>query len=247
MLNTTGLQNVDVEVKGTLEWNNDNIDYWRNNSLYIGFQNQTSAWFFGGNQVHCYGHGHGTLSGHGEVWYAYSNGMSNLHGRPHAITISDSMDTVIEGLRFVLLQMWTFTIARSEQILMQDIYVKNSCAADATFDHCNLNTDGSDTVYANNIIYLRWTYEGGDDAIAPKQTSTNIYIADFDIHAGTDIALGSIGQYPGQIEILENITVRDVRLHRSQYGCRLKTFTGLNEGFPPNGGGGGIGHPTNIT
>lgn len=150
VLNTTGLRNVDVEVRGTLEWNNDDIDYWRNNSLYIGFQNQTSAWFFGGTQVRFYGHGYGTLNGHGEVWYAYSNGTSNLHGRPHAITISDSKDMVIEGLRFIRSQMWTSTIARSEQILMQDIYVNNSCAPDATFDRCNLNTDGSDTVYANN-------------------------------------------------------------------------------------------------
>lgn len=150
VMNTTGLQNVDVEVKGTLEWNNDDIDYWLNNSLYIGFQNQTSAWFFGGNQVHFYGHGYGTLHGNGQVWYKYNNGTSNLHGRPHAITISDSKDTVIEGLRFIRSQMWTSTVARSEQILMQDIYVNNSCPPDATFDGCNVNTDGSDTLYANN-------------------------------------------------------------------------------------------------
>lgn len=97
------------------------------------------------------------------------------------------------------------------------------------------------------VTYLRWTYEGGDDAIAPKQNSTNIYVADFDIHRGSGIALGSIGQYPGQIEVLENFTARNVRLHGSQYGCRLKTFTGLQKGYPPNGGGGGIGHARNLT
>jgi len=147
VMNTTGLRNVDVEVQGTLKWNNDNIDYWLANSLYIGFQNQTSAWFFGGHQVHFYGNGQGTIDGSGQVWYNYNNGRSNLHGRPHAITISDTKDSVIEGLRFIKSQMWTSTVIRSEQVLLQDIYVNNSCEPGAgTFGGCNLNTDG---MYSN--------------------------------------------------------------------------------------------------
>jgi len=248
VMNTTGLRNVDVEVQGTLKWNNDNIDYWLANSLYIGFQNQTSAWFFGGHQVHFYGNGQGTIDGSGQVWYNYNNGRSNLHGRPHAITISDTKDSVIEGLRFIKSQMWTSTVIRSEQVLLQDIYVNNSCEPGAgTFGGCNLNTDGSDTVYANNITYLRWTYEGGDDAITLKQNSTNIYVADCDFYSGSGIALGSIGQYPGQIEVMENFTATNIRTSRSRFGCRLKTFTGNNKGYPPNGGGGGIGHARNLT
>lgn len=35
VLNTTGLRNVDVEVLGTLMWDNSDINYWRNNSLYV--------------------------------------------------------------------------------------------------------------------------------------------------------------------------------------------------------------------
>jgi len=147
VMNTTDLRNVDVELKGTLSWNNSDIQYWLNNSLYIGFQNQTSAWFFGGENVHFYGHGYGTLHGNGQDWYTYANGRGNLHGRPHAITISDSKECVIEGLNFIKAQMWTMTVARSERILLQDIYVNNSCAPGAgTFRGCNLNTDGCDTV-----------------------------------------------------------------------------------------------------
>lgn len=147
VMNTTGLRNVDVEVQGTLLWSADNISYWLNHSLYIGFQNQTSAWHFGGDQVHFYGHGVGTLNGNGQVWYLYNNGTSNLHGRPHAITITDTTDSVIEGLRFIKSQMWTSTVIRSERILLQDIYVNNSCEPGiGTFDGCNVNTDGCDTV-----------------------------------------------------------------------------------------------------
>jgi polygalacturonase len=248
VMNTTGLRNVDVEVKGTLLWDASNIPYWLNNSLPVGFQNQSSAWYFGGDNVHFYGHGYGTLNGNGHVWYLYNNGTSNLHGRPHAITISDTTDSVIEGLRFINSQMWTMTVARSERILLQDIYVNNSCAPGAgTFPGCNVNTDGCDTVYANNITFLRWTVQNGDDAIALKQNSTNIYVEDCKFYYGVGIAFGSIGQYPGQIEIMENFTAKNVYLSNTQYACRLKTWTGLQKSYPPNGGGGGLGHAKNLT
>jgi hypothetical protein len=43
VMNTTGLSNVDIDHKGTLLWNNSNLTYWLNNSIPVGYQNQTSA------------------------------------------------------------------------------------------------------------------------------------------------------------------------------------------------------------
>ena len=68
VMNTTGLQHVDIEVNGTLLWSDD-IEYWLGASLLFGFQNQTSAWHVGGEDIHFYGHGVGTLDGNGQVWY----------------------------------------------------------------------------------------------------------------------------------------------------------------------------------
>lgn len=68
VMNTTGLQHVDIEVNGTLLWSDD-IEYWLGASLPFGFQNQTSAWHLGGDDIHFYGHGVGTLDGNGQVWY----------------------------------------------------------------------------------------------------------------------------------------------------------------------------------
>jgi polygalacturonase len=59
--------------------------------------------------------------------------------------------------------------------------------------------------------------------------------------------MGSIGQYPGQIEIIENITAVDIKMINTGYAGRIKSWTGANKGYPPNGGGGGIGHAKNIT
>lgn len=67
VMNTTGLSNVDIELRGTLLWDNSNITYWLNNSLPVGYQNQSSAWLFGGKSVFWDGYGYGTLNGDGQV------------------------------------------------------------------------------------------------------------------------------------------------------------------------------------
>ena len=72
-----------------------------------------------------------------------------------------------------------------------------------------------------------------------KQNSTNIYIANCSFYEGESLAMGSIGQYRGQIEIIENVTVRDIKLFNARYGVRIKTWTGITKGNPPHGGGGG--------
>ncbi|KAL9530891.1 Alpha-L-rhamnosidase [Sphaerulina musiva] len=245
-MNTTGLKDVTVELRGTMLWNTD-IPYWLANSMPIGFQNQTAAWHLGGENLHFYGNGHGTLHGNGQVWYDYNKGESNLHGRPHSILITNTKNAVIEGLNFLQPQMWAMTVARSEKVLLQDIYV-NATSADGNRNfRSNVNTDGVDTVYTNNITFLRWTVDNGDDSISMKQNSTNIYISNCTFYNGQALAMGSIGQYPGQIEVIENVTATDIRCVNTGYAGRVKSWTGKNKGFPPNGGGAGKGWARNIT
>lgn len=69
------------------------------------------------------------------------------------------------------------------------------------------------TVYANNITFLRWIISNGDDSISMKQNSTNIYIANCTFYKGLSFAMGSIGQYPGQINVIENVTAENIILH----------------------------------
>ncbi|KAF2112713.1 exo-polygalacturonase [Lophiotrema nucula] len=250
VMNTTGLKDTDIELKGTMVWSTD-IPYWLNHSLPIGFQNQSSAWHLGGENIHFFGHGYGTLDGQGDVWYVYNNGTSNLHGRPHAITIWGTTNSLISGIRFIKSQMWTSTIVRSENVEMSDIYVNNSCSAETIqavgTGRCNVNTDGIDTIYANNVTLVRWTVESGDDSISMKQNSTNIYMANNTFHKGLGYAMGSIGQYPAEFEIIENITAVDTVFYNTGYAGRVKSWTGITTGYPPNGGGGGIGYARNIS
>lgn len=79
------------------------------------------------------------------------------------------------------------------------------------------------TVYANNITFLRWIVSNGDDSISMKQNSTNIYIANCTFYNGLSFAMGSIGQYPGQINVIENVTAENIILYNTIYGARIKT------------------------
>jgi len=138
-MNITGLSNVEVDLRGTLLWGT-NISYWLNHSLPVGYQNQSSAFFFGGDNVYFHGNGYGTFDGNGQVWYDYIGSKSNYPRRPHQITFSGLTNSVIEGLRFVQSQMWTMTLIHSESVLLQDIYV-NSTNVKGGADQ---NTDGAD-------------------------------------------------------------------------------------------------------
>jgi polygalacturonase len=250
-MNTTGLKNVDIELLGTLEWpaNQANIEYWLKNSLPIGYQNQSAAWLLGGENVRFFGYGYGTLFGNGDDWYIFNNGVPNRAGRPHAISFYGMTNSLVSGIRFIKSQMWTATVTRSENVELIDIYVNNSCSAEAArrVDYCNINTDGVDTIYANNITFLRWTVECGDDSISIKQDSTNIYMANNTFVKGLAYAIGSIGQYTGEFHVIENITAVDTYLYDTRNAGYIKTWSGVPLGSPPNGGGGGLGYARNIS
>lgn len=104
VMNTTGLSNVDIELHGTLLWDT-NLPYWLNHSLPVGYQNQSSAWLFGGDNIRWNGYGVGTLDGNGQAWYDFVNGTNNYPGRPHQITITGTKDSIFDSIRFVQSQM----------------------------------------------------------------------------------------------------------------------------------------------
>ncbi|KAH8429383.1 uncharacterized protein LDX57_007047 [Aspergillus melleus] len=247
------LNNVKVDIKGTLKWSDD-IDYWLNNSLPIGpgedqnsyppaaYQNQTVAFILGGKKLWVEGHGYGTFHGNGQAWYDFVKGESNYPNRPHALVIT-AEDSYFHGLRFIKPQMWTVTIVGSSRLLLEDIHVN------ATSDSRQpaRNTDGANTMFSDSITFRRWTVQNGDDCIAAKANSTNILIEDTVFHKGQGVAIGSIGQYAERFETVENVTVRNIVAHASRYIGRVKTWTGEQNDWPPNGGGGGIGYIRNIS
>lgn len=146
VLNITDLEDVDIDIQGELlvslieradagdvadsksQWST-NIQYWLNASLPVGYQNQSTAFILGGNNVRIDGHGVGTFNGNGDYWYQWikkQSNTSNYPGRPHQITFNGLTNSVVKGLRFLRSQMWTMSIIYSYDSIWQDIFVNNT-------------------------------------------------------------------------------------------------------------------------
>ena len=134
------------------------------------------------------------------------------------------------------------TVMRSENVLIQDIYVNSTSAVPRK----GTNTDGANTMYVNDITFRRWTVSNGDDGISIKANSTRVTVEDSTFHGGA-VALGSIGQYFGVYEVIEDIMIRNISYYGGWAPLYGKTWTGKKKGIPPNGGGGGIGHIKNVS
>ncbi|KAF1964791.1 putative exo-polygalacturonase [Bimuria novae-zelandiae CBS 107.79] len=244
VLNITGLEDVDIDINGKLLvgpvfWSTD-IPYWLNHSLPYGYQNQSTAFMLSGNNVRLNGHGVGNLDGNGDYWYQWIKkqpNTSNYPGRPHQITLNGLTNSVIRGLSFFRSQMWTMSIIHSHNNVLEDILVNNTGNVVSSS-----NTDGANTLFSSNITFSNWTIHNGDDSIALKANSTNISIRDSKLYNGLGIAIGSIGQYKNQFETIENLRVENVQFFNTLHALYMKTWTADQNGYPPNGGGGGLGY-----
>ncbi|KAF2769788.1 pectin lyase-like protein [Teratosphaeria nubilosa] len=233
---TTGLSDVHIDIHGTLLWSDD-TKYWLKHSMPIGYQNQSTVWFLGGDRLVVKGHGVGTFNGNGPVWYACCS-ASNYPHRPQALNIRHTTNSYFSGINFVQSQMWTMTVQFSSNVVLEDIYVNNTYDGGKVSD----NTDGVDTLYSDNITFRRWTVHNGDDAISTKANSTNILIEDCTFYIGSGLAFGSIGQYPGVYERIENVTARKITGIGTKYAGYVKTWYDRSRSeLSTNGGGGGIG------
>lgn len=129
------------------------------------------------------------------------------------------------------------TVIHSKNIVLEDIYVNNLSNSGSG----SSNTDGINTIYSNNITLNKWEVLNGDDSIAIKANSTNISVTNSIFRTGLGLAFGSIGQYLNAYETIENVFAENISCYSTLHATYVKTWTGQQVGYPPNGGGGGLG------
>ena len=241
-MTTMDMNDVVIALTGTMAWSPD-IPYWLSVSMPIGFQNQSTVWFFGGNKVRFDGYNMGVLDGNGQAWYNWAKSRGNLPRRPMNINFRRLTNSVVKRLRFKQSQMWTMAVSNSQNVDFDDIHINST----SNTKWNTLNTDGCDTIDSDSITFRRWFVANGDDAIALKRNSTNIAVYDSEFHNGQGIAIGSTGQYDNRYEYLTNFYARNITFVNTAHVSYLKTWAGVSRGYPPNGGGGGLGHASNIT
>ncbi len=71
-LDLTFLKHVDIVITGEIHFDNSDIYYWAENSFKFLFQNQSTFWKIGGEDVNIYGdlaNGKSVIDGHGEPYW----------------------------------------------------------------------------------------------------------------------------------------------------------------------------------
>ncbi|KAF2083352.1 glycoside hydrolase family 28 protein [Saccharata proteae CBS 121410] len=241
----------DVRIFWQGQWTfSPDLVYWRNNSYPIAFQNHAASFIITGDHIYIDGYGTGGINGNGDAWYTAEAGDTQP-GRPMPFVFWNVSDVTVKNFFVKQPPLWSLNIMNGTNMDFDNIYC-NATATQAPYgSNWVQNTDGFDTMDAKNIRLTNFVYQGGDDCIAIKPRSYNIYVQNATCHGGNGMAIGSIGQYLEDSSV-ENVEVTDVTIvrynedmHNSAY---IKTWVGAlvpqssyeSAGLPRGGGWGSV-------
>ncbi|KAF5737016.1 polygalacturonase-like [Tripterygium wilfordii] len=87
------------------------------------------------------------------------------------------------------------------------------------------NTDGIHVSHSSNINISSSTIGVGDDCVSIIAGSVNVTVFDVTCGPGHGISIGSLGKFENE-EDVSGISVNMCRIHETQNGIRIKTWTG---------------------
>lgn len=88
----------------------------------------------------------------------------------------------------------------------------------------------------------------GDDCVSFKPNSTEILVQNLYCNGSHGISVGSLGQYPGEVDIVQNVYVYNISMYNASDGARIKVWPGSPSALSEDlQGGGGSGLVSNIT
>lgn len=151
-----------IDIQGEILFS-DNTTYWQANSFPFVFQNVTSFFKLGGEDVFIYGGG--TLNGNGQVWYdLYASNIYTL--RPVLIGIDGLKDSILTDLVLRYSPEYYNFIANSSNVVYNNINI----AGASTSTNLAKNTDGWDTYRSDGIVIQNSVINNGDG----KYPSSNL-------------------------------------------------------------------------
>lgn len=218
----TGLSNTHINLQGTIRFKPD-LTYWLNNAFQFAFQNQSTFWLLGGENIVL--NGGGTIDGAGQAWYDALAKNSTLQ-RPITMTLFQAKNVVVENINLINGPNWFILMNESRNLTLSKINI----SAKSTSSNGPHNTDGFDTFRSDGIVIKDSIINNGDDCVSFKPNTTNAFVSNLDCTGSHGISVGSLGQYPGQFDIVENVTTINVRLSNASNGARIKAWAGPNVG-----------------
>ncbi|KAF7782744.1 CAZyme family GH28 [Agaricus bisporus var. burnettii] len=221
-MNMTGLSNKKIQLEGTLRFNPD-LPYWTGNGFFIPFQTQITFWLLGGENIVLTGGG--TLDGAGQLWYdTFATNSSLL--RPITLTIFQATNVLVEDITMVNGPEWTNLINEANGVVYNNIRI----TAVSNSSHNPANTDGWNVYRSNDVTIKNSVIVNGDDCVAFKPNATNVLVENLDCTGSHGISVGSLGQFPGMFDIVQNVTAHNIKMSDAQNGARIKAWAGQNVG-----------------
>jgi len=236
----TFLNHIDIDIQGKILFSND-TNYWQANSFRFVFQNVTTFFKLGGDDVWIYGGG--TLDGNGQIWYdTYAANIYTL--RPVLVGIDGLKNSVISDLVLRYSPQYYHFVANSSNVVFNDINISGFSKSANTAK----NTDGWDTYRSSDLTIMNSVINNGDDCVSFKPNSTNILVQSLSCNGSHGISVGSLGQYPGEFDIVEEIYVANISMHNASDGARIKVWPNAPSAMSGDlQGGGGSGRVRNVT
>ncbi|OJJ53329.1 hypothetical protein ASPSYDRAFT_525516 [Aspergillus sydowii CBS 593.65] len=229
-LDLTFLDNIEVQLDGELKFTDD-IPYWQENYFWYDFQKSITFWRWGGRDVSIFGSG--TLNGNGQRWYNGFAGQSildpdNEYYRPILFVAENITRLSVEGITQLNSPCWTNFFVNSEDVSFDNVYI-NAFSTNASAEP--KNTDGFDSFNVNGLSVTNTRIDVGDDCFSPKPNTSNIFVQNLWCNNTHGVSMGSIGQYPGVLDIIEHAYIENVTLLNGENGARLKAWAGEGVGY----------------
>ncbi|KAJ9098624.1 hypothetical protein QFC21_004271 [Naganishia friedmannii] len=244
VLNST-LFNTTINLDGIIQYT-PNITYWSPNSIYLEYQNATTAWYLSGENVTL--QGDGGIDGSGQVWWnAYATlktqggsgvagGSSRIFARPIPLAVARGKHITVDGISITNSPFWHSIIFESSYVTFKNIYMKSLSSNESAQA---ANTDGWDTYRSDHIVIRDSVVINGDDCVSFKPNTTFTEVTNMYCDGSHGISVGSLGQYYGVSDIVSDIYIKNITMLNAEHGARIKVFPGHNDTSSVSGGGTG--------
>ncbi|KAG8772187.1 hypothetical protein FRC12_003212 [Ceratobasidium sp. 428] len=224
LLKIQGCNGCEVQLDGTLKLKAD-ITLWNTQSQPFAFQTSYLAIIVDGakNMKFHSPTGKGLIDGNGQAWYDKAPSI-----RPVLFTTANSTGVTYDNIKMINSPMWFNLVTDSSYITFTNTVLN----ATSSSSKAAKNTDGFDTYRSNHVTIQNLWYNGGDDCISFKPNSTDVTVKNATALGSHGVSVGSIAQYPGIYDIIQNIWVQNVTFAngldgtKSQNGVRIKSWPG---------------------
>ncbi|KAL6505534.1 hypothetical protein OROHE_022913 [Orobanche hederae] len=194
--------------------------------------------------------GSGTIDGNGAVWWQNSSYDDDDHlddqakyifpsngtmPQKHPIPVRSSLGGTMPSIKPTALRFYG-----SFNVTVTGITIQNSPQCHLKFDNCigvsvydfnvsspgnSPNTDGIHLQNSKDVLIRSSNLACGDDCVSIQTGCTNVYIHNVNCGPGHGISIGGLGK-DNTKACVSNVTVRDVVMHNTMNGVRIKTWQG---------------------